>query len=109
MADLVAAGFAASNIQTTSLTADWKEVTERRYQQFVSDEKAQTALHGASLYQHLLFFYKAVAQLFAGGHVGGIRVVAHRPAAAKAAVVAAADLLPPPNATDNNLKRQATY
>ncbi len=100
ISDLKAAGL--TDIQTTDLTADWTKWTAERYQSFQSDAKVQTERHGADLYHRLLFFYRQIAGLFAGGRVGGIRIVARKPKG-----LSVADLPPPSNT--GPLKRQATY
>jgi sarcosine/dimethylglycine N-methyltransferase len=87
-ADLLEAGL--TPVRVDVLTADWKAFAQRRFEQFEKDSAAQKKLHGDDLYQRLLFFYRQIAALFNGGHVGGIRVIAQRTAPAAAAAAPAA-------------------
>lgn len=73
-ADFGSAGF--STIQIEDMSEDWRQFTQDRYAAFCSDRLRHESVHGHDIVAGLDSFYGAVARLFAGGHLGGIRVIA---------------------------------
>ena len=68
------AGF--SGIHATDMSEDWRRFTHERYESFCENRQRQESVHGKELVAGLDSFYGAVARLFSGGHLGGIRLVA---------------------------------
>lgn len=66
------------NINFVEMTSEWTEYVTKRLKQFVETKKGYTAVHGEEAYSGLLDFYTAVATLFNGGNLGGVRIVAQR-------------------------------
>ncbi len=73
-AEFRAAGF--SGIQTSDMSEDWRLFTHERYETFCRNRQGQEAIHGKEIVASLDGFYDAVARLFRGGHLGGIRLFA---------------------------------
>ncbi|CAF0797295.1 unnamed protein product [Didymodactylos carnosus] len=67
-----------SVVETESLTDDWTLVTKQRLEQFEATMDHQLQVHGKEIYERLKFFYEKIVELFQGGHVGGIRIVAQK-------------------------------
>jgi SAM-dependent methyltransferase len=76
-AQLHAAGF--EEIELLDLTADWGAFVAERLSAFRAARDRQVALHGTDLVEGLDDFYGTVSALFAGGRLGGTRIVARRP------------------------------
>lgn len=72
--DFRTAGF--SIIEISDMSEDWRLFTHERYESFCLDRQRQETVHGNELVAGLDSFYGAVARLFKGGHLGGIRLVA---------------------------------
>ncbi len=51
-----------------------------RYSAYCAQRPRHLAVHGADIVDNLESFYAAVVDLFAGGNLGGLRIVARRPA-----------------------------
>lgn len=75
--DLRAAGF--SRIEVTDMTDHWTPFVTERLRAFHANYSAYAQAHGEPAYAAQETFYAAVARLFEGGSLGGIRVVAHVP------------------------------
>ena len=73
---LESAGF--YNIQFVDMTAKWTEYVSNRLEQFVANKATYVAVHGDYAYSGLLEFYNAVATLFSGGNLGGVRIIAQK-------------------------------
>lgn len=73
---LAAAGFEL--VEMTDMTASWSRFVTERLAVFRADRARQEALHGAALVEALDDFFSTVVTLFAGGNLGGVRVVAQR-------------------------------
>ena len=76
-AQLSAAGFA--DIELLDLTADWSDFVAERLSAFRAARERHTTLHGTELVEGLDDFYATVSTIFAGGRLGGARIVARRP------------------------------
>lgn len=50
-----------------------------RSTKWAEDQERLEALYGRETYERLLSFYDTVTDLFAGGNLGGLRVVARKP------------------------------
>ncbi len=71
---LVQAGFA--DVTMTDVTADWQRVSAARVQAAVAGRAANIALHGAEVVAGLEDFYVAVDDLWQGGGLTGLRILA---------------------------------
>lgn len=70
------AGFC--DIQFEDKTADWTVIVTERHNQFVKSKEAFVEAHSLATYETLLSFYRAVSDLFNGGNLGGVRIVAKK-------------------------------
>ena len=75
--DLEEAGFI--DIQTEDMSDNWAAFTHARLEAFRENKGKQEAVHGAATVADLESFYGAVDQLFQGGNLGGLRVLARKP------------------------------
>jgi 2-polyprenyl-3-methyl-5-hydroxy-6-metoxy-1,4-benzoquinol methylase len=73
-AALTAAGFA--QIDMADVTLDWRKVSAGRVRKAKEDHAANVALHGAEIMAGLEDFYLAVDDLWQGGALSGLRIVA---------------------------------
>jgi cyclopropane fatty-acyl-phospholipid synthase-like methyltransferase len=73
---LQAAGF--TDIQWLDMTTDWTAFCSNRLHQFKANKSQFVDLHSAATYDKLLEFYTAVATLFNGGNLGGVRILARK-------------------------------
>lgn len=71
--NLADAGF--TDIAATDMTELWKDWTRKRYEAFRAAEAEERPFFGDELYERRLAFYEVIAELFAGGNLGGIRIV----------------------------------
>lgn len=81
--ELVAAGFEIALAE--DLTAEWTDKTADRLTAFRAGRAKETEVHGESLVANVEAFYSAVAELFKGGHCGGLRILCRKPMLASAA------------------------
>jgi len=79
VADLRAAGFA--EVATTDLTSDWAPYAAERLRTWRQNRAAYASVHGEGAYQAHEKFYAVISHLYDSGSLGGIRLVAHMPAA----------------------------
>ena len=80
--ELENAGFEA--VEVTDLSDSWREWTQYRYQDFVDNEADNRALFGDDVFAQRRHFYQTVRDLFAGGNLGGIRIMGRKPLAENA-------------------------
>lgn len=73
-AHLTAAGF--TDIQITDVTLNWRQVSDSRVHAARAQHDANVALHGAAIVAGLEDFYAAVNDLWQGGALTGLRVMA---------------------------------
>eukprot|EP00584_Thalassiosira_punctigera_P007015 CAMPEP_0172531726 /NCGR_PEP_ID=MMETSP1067-20121228/5006_1 /TAXON_ID=265564 ORGANISM="Thalassiosira punctigera, Strain Tpunct2005C2" /NCGR_SAMPLE_ID=MMETSP1067 /ASSEMBLY_ACC=CAM_ASM_000444 /LENGTH=299 /DNA_ID=CAMNT_0013316129 /DNA_START=182 /DNA_END=1081 /DNA_ORIENTATION=+ len=73
---LEGAGF--RKIRFLDKTAEWTDYVSGRAKSFVADRDDFVKVHGEPTYASLLHFYEAVEALFAGGNLGGVRIVAEK-------------------------------
>jgi len=73
---LESAGFEIDFIQ--DMSRGWSEFVARRLAVFRGDADRFTKLHGHSAFKALDRFYSVIVELFAGGNLGGMRLLAHR-------------------------------
>ena len=66
------------NVQFIDMTSHWTHYVTTRLDQFVAAKESFVAIHGEDAYCGLLHFYTAVATLFNGGNLGGVRIIAHK-------------------------------
>jgi sarcosine/dimethylglycine N-methyltransferase len=78
-ADLRAAGFV--QVATTDLTSDWAPYAAERLRTWRQNRAAYSSVQGEDAYLAHEKFYAVVSQLYDSGSLGGIRLVAHMPAA----------------------------
>ncbi|MCS6782538.1 MAG: methyltransferase domain-containing protein [Gloeomargarita sp. SKYBB_i_bin120] len=70
------AGFA--QIAWENVTPLWRDWVQQRYVAFQAQQNHYRQKHGDELVESYLAFYQAVAELFAGGNVGGVRIWGRR-------------------------------
>jgi cyclopropane fatty-acyl-phospholipid synthase-like methyltransferase len=75
--ELVGAGF--DSLELVDVSESWTRFVVERLESFRARRERNLDLHGADLVQGLDEFYAAVAELFCGGNLGGIRIVAWKP------------------------------
>jgi cyclopropane fatty-acyl-phospholipid synthase-like methyltransferase len=75
VADLRAAGF--SEIDPVDMTDEWTPFVTERLRAFRENRATYVSAHGEAAYTAQETFYAAVARLFEGGRLGGVRLVAH--------------------------------
>ena len=75
--ELVRAGFEA--LELVDVTESWRRFVVERLESFRARRERELELHGAEIVNGLDDFYAAVAALFRGGNLGGIRLVAWTP------------------------------
>lgn len=77
LAALAASGFV--DVEWVDMTSEWTRFVVERLRAWVQGEARTHAVHaGSHLYEARLAFYSAMARLFEGGHLGGVRVKARR-------------------------------
>ena len=60
------------------MTEEWTLFVTDRLQAFVRGKDRFVSIHGIVTYEHLFSFYRTIALLFAGGHLGGVRLKARK-------------------------------
>ena len=70
------AGFV--DIQSQDMSDDWRRFTSERHDEFRRNRERHLRVHGEVIVAQLDDFYATVARLFAGGNLGGIRLIAKR-------------------------------
>ena len=73
------ASFNFSITKIENLTADWVEYTRDRLRQHQLEREENSKILGSDTYSRLSYFYGKVASLFAGGKVGGVRIIVTKP------------------------------
>jgi sulfonate transport system substrate-binding protein len=66
-------------VRMDDLTRDWRDFTRRRSENWTANKGKLVEIHGSELFERLQFFYRQITQLFEGGNVGGVRIVARKP------------------------------
>ena len=79
LAQLAAHGFAG--IACTDMTASWTTFVRERRENYVANRARHIERHGNEIVEDLEEFYTTMSRLFAGGNLGGLRIVAHTGAA----------------------------
>ena len=74
--DLEKAGFTI--FEWSDCTQLWREYTRNRVERFTNEKEQTISVIGADTFERLLVFYSAVADLFEGGNLGGIRFVVEK-------------------------------
>ena len=72
--DLTGAGFVG--VEVVDKTVDWSHFVGERYRRFQATRTDLADRYGKPTVAELDDFYGAVSELFAGGHLGGVRLVA---------------------------------
>eukprot|EP00043_Microstomoeca_roanoka_P006354 m.62229 g.62229 ORF g.62229 m.62229 type:complete len:582 (+) comp13381_c0_seq5:173-1918(+) len=75
--ELELAGFKIVEISDT--TEDWKSYTRGRVETVTQERSTKAPIVGEDLYDRMLRFYTTVADLYEGGHLGGLEVYAQKP------------------------------
>lgn len=73
-AQLHAAGF--DDVRISDVTPEWRVFTTARLEQFRAARERNIAVHGEDLVDGLDDFYATIVQLFEGGVVGGVTILA---------------------------------
>eukprot|EP00397_Hematodinium_sp_SG-2012_P008059 GEMP01008113.1.p1 GENE.GEMP01008113.1~~GEMP01008113.1.p1 ORF type:complete len:884 (+),score=177.90 GEMP01008113.1:60-2654(+) len=76
-ASLEAAGFV--DITFEDLTQKWVEWSAKRFKSFVASKAEQRKMHGEAIVNQREKFYAVIAELFAGGCLGGARITGRKP------------------------------
>eukprot|EP00696_Hemimastix_kukwesjijk_P011466 gnl/Hemi2/243_TR64_c0_g1_i1.p1 gnl/Hemi2/243_TR64_c0_g1~~gnl/Hemi2/243_TR64_c0_g1_i1.p1 ORF type:complete len:508 (-),score=126.05 gnl/Hemi2/243_TR64_c0_g1_i1:19-1362(-) len=67
------------NIRFIDMSEEWTRCTAERIANFRQNSERHTRVHGASVVDGLADFYQSVSELFRGGNLGGVRIIAQRP------------------------------
>lgn len=78
--DLVQAGFEIVTFE--DLTEDWRQYTTQRVAKWDADHDRLVQVHREDTFNRLRYFYNIVRELYAGGHLGGARILARKPISA---------------------------
>ena len=70
--------FGFHDVQFIDMTSQWTSYVTTRLDQFVVAKESFVTIHGEDAYSGLLHFYNAVATLFNGGNLGGVRLIAKK-------------------------------
>lgn len=70
------AGF--TDLSVVDLDESWSAWTQNRYHEFQAEAEQHRAFFGDQLFEDRLFFYRAIAGLFEGGNLGGIRITGRK-------------------------------
>lgn len=73
---LEASGF--HNIQFIDKSSEWTNYVTERLGNFIANRHNFEEVHGEPTYLSLLHFYEAVAALFSGRNLGGVRIIAEK-------------------------------
>jgi cyclopropane fatty-acyl-phospholipid synthase-like methyltransferase len=73
---LESAGFSA--LEFVDVTPQWTDWVQQRATQFHAERDRHLAVHGAALVESYDHFYRTVADLFASGAVGGVRLAGQK-------------------------------
>lgn len=71
------AGFV--DVEVIDMTGRWHPFVNERMEAFRKARERNVAIHGKAVVDSLDEFYTTMDRLFAGGHLGGIRVIARNP------------------------------
>ena len=77
VAELESVGFV--DIDAFDMSPVWTEWCAARSDQYMRSEADAVALHGRAIFESRAHFYQAIADLFAGGRVGGVRLTGRKP------------------------------
>ena len=76
--ELASAGF--EKVELTDMSDQWAAFVTDRLQKFEDARERNLKLHGTEIVDGLTEFYAAVVELFKAGNLGGVRLVAWKPA-----------------------------
>lgn len=76
IATLESAGF--QDIQFIDKTSEWTAFVSARLEKFEGNKDTFISSHGEPTYTSLHYFYKSVVNLFKGGNLGGVRIIASK-------------------------------
>lgn len=71
------AGFKIEFCENT--TSQWLNFTNKRYQDFLSDQVEFTKLHDKRLFNQIKHFYQKIVEYFEARAIGGLRLICSRP------------------------------
>lgn len=74
--DLAKAGFEI--VQFQDLTEDWRQFTDQRATKWHAEREKLVQIHREDTFSRLGYFYNTVKELYAGGHLGGVRITARK-------------------------------
>lgn len=74
---LESAGFEVAEIDDR--TNEWKAITAKRVQEWDARQEEIANLAGESVYADMGTFYQSIADLYEGGNLGGLTIVARKP------------------------------
>jgi ABC-type nitrate/sulfonate/bicarbonate transport system substrate-binding protein/cyclopropane fatty-acyl-phospholipid synthase-like methyltransferase len=70
------AGFV--DLVAEDMTPQWRPWTADRYLQFVREEAFNRPFFGEKIFNNRAYFYRSIRDLFASGHVGGVRIIGRK-------------------------------
>lgn len=65
--------------EALSLTETWRPFTAERERAFSANESENRAWYGDDIFEKRQAFYRHIAELFAGGNLGGVRLLGRKP------------------------------
>jgi hypothetical protein len=74
--DLIEAGL--SNLEFIDMTAEWVKWTAARRDEFLENREENARLHGEEHAKKREVFYRGIADVFASGFLGGVKIVGGR-------------------------------
>ena len=77
VAELEAVGFV--DIEAVDMSGPWTKWNRARADGYAATKAAAVALHGEDIFASRQIFYSAVARLFDGGSIGGVRLTGRKP------------------------------
>ena len=91
VAELQSVGFV--DLHVHDMSPVWTQWTAARSDEYAASEADAVALHGRAIFDDRRLFYRGVADLFAKGNIGGVRITGRRPTEREATLLAARDRL----------------
>ncbi|WP_282775331.1 methyltransferase domain-containing protein [Phaeodactylibacter xiamenensis] len=70
------AGF--TDLEVVEMDTLWREWTKKRFDEFKDNQEAHRSFYGEALFENRLSFYQTIADLFAGGNLGGVRITGRK-------------------------------
>jgi len=65
-------------VECTDLTESWLEYSKKRVAYWDGNKEELTRVHRADTFKRLRFFYNTIKELYEGGSLGGLRIIARK-------------------------------